>query len=215
MNGLYYLAKHFKTSKVFQENSSIPQDQHLWHQRLAHPFEKVMPFLFPNLCKDKIQCDVCHLSKSVRLPFDSSLSRASNPFEIIHSDIWGPVVQSFDGYMYFVTFVDDFTRITWLYLLKFKSEFASVFQDFHKLVGTQFSSNIHILRSDNGIKYMSNNIAFFTKQVVSVPLNKMGLPREKVETFLRRQELSCFICMYLRSFGHKGYLQIHIYQPTP
>ena len=159
LNGLYYLAKDTKDPKVFQVSSSVSQDQQLWHQRLAHPSEKVMSFLFPKLCKDKLHCDVCHLSKSARLPFDSSTSRASHPFEIIHSDIWGPILESFDGYRYFVTFVDDFTRITWLYLLKYKSELPNVFQDFHKLVGTQFASKIHVLRSDNGTEYMSHNMS--------------------------------------------------------
>ena len=101
-----------------------------------------MSVLFPNMCKTNDQCDVCHLSKSSRLPFSSSLSRSSNPFEIVHSDIWGPVLESYDGFKYFVTFVDDFTRITWLYLLKFKSKVLYVFKDFHKLVNTQFSSHI-------------------------------------------------------------------------
>ena len=44
------------------------------------------------------------------------------PFELVHFDVWVFVLESFDGYRYFVTFVDDFTRVTWLYLLKFKSE---------------------------------------------------------------------------------------------
>ena len=158
-NGLYYLAKDFKQPKAFQASSCVAQNQHLWHQRLAHPSEKVMSFLFPKLCKDKLQCDVCHLSKFARLPFDSSLFRASNPFEIIHSDIWGPILESFDGFKYFVTFVDDFTRITWLYLLKSKSELVNIFQYFHKLVSTQFSSKICILRSDNGTEYMSQYLS--------------------------------------------------------
>lgn len=87
--------------------------------------------------------NVCHLSKSSRLTFSSSLSWSSNPFEIVHSDIWRPVLESYDGFKYFVTFVDDFIMITWWYLLKFKSEVFYVFKDFHKLVNTQFSSHAY------------------------------------------------------------------------
>ena len=57
--------------------------------------------------------------------------------------------------------MDDFTRITWLYLLKFKNEVLEVFQDFHRLVNTQFASNIHVLRSDNGSEYMSHNMSHY------------------------------------------------------
>ena len=101
-------------------------------------------------------CDVCPLSKSTRLPFPSSTSYSVKPFDLVHSDVWGLIIKSFDGYKYFVTFVDDFSRFTWLYLLKAKSEVATVFQDFHHLVHTQFSSQIKILQSDNGSEYMSN-----------------------------------------------------------
>jgi len=96
------------------------------------------------------------LSKSTRLPFPSSTSYSVKPFDLVHSDVWGPVIESFDGYKYFITFVDDFSCFTWLYLLKTKSEVATVFQNFHHLVHTQFSSKIKILRSDNGSEYMSN-----------------------------------------------------------
>ena len=93
-----------------------------------------------NLNNKSINYDVCFLSKSTLLPFPSTTSYSVKPFDLIHSDIWRPVIKSFDGYKYFVTFVDDFSRFTWLYLLKAKSEVATVFQDFHHLVHTQFSS---------------------------------------------------------------------------
>ena len=95
------------------------------------------------------------MSKATRLPLGESVSRASKIFELVHSDIWGPISESFDGYKYFVTFVDDYSRATWLYLLKSKSQLMDMFKDFHNLVKNHFSSNIQTLRSDNGSKYMS------------------------------------------------------------
>ncbi|KAK9911087.1 hypothetical protein M0R45_035010 [Rubus argutus] len=179
LNGLYYLSKNSFACKIFQATLGVVQDHNLWHQRLAHPSEKVLSSLFPNLCKEDNQCQICHLSKSSRLPFSSSLSRASKPFEIVHSDIWGPVLESYDGFKYFVTFVDDFTRITWLYLLKFKSDVVNVFKDFHKLVHTQFSSSIHILRSDNGSEYMSNNMSqYLSTQGILHQTSCVGTPQQ-------------------------------------
>ena len=50
--------------------------------------------------------------------------RVSALFESVHSDVWGPCpVLSSIGSKYFVTFVDDFSRVTWLYLMKSRSEF--------------------------------------------------------------------------------------------
>ena len=112
----------------------------------------------PNLDLKNIPCDTCYLSKSTRLPFMLSSSRSNKMFDIVHSDVWGPTIESFDGYKYFVSFVDDFSRVTWIYLLKFKSEVMHVFQNFHMLVMTQFFTKIKILRSDNGTEFMSKNM---------------------------------------------------------
>ena len=58
-----------------------------------------------------------------RLPFPNSHFVASPPFELVHSDVWGPApVMSIDDFHCYVLFVDHFTRLTWLYLLKSKSE---------------------------------------------------------------------------------------------
>jgi len=105
-----------------------------------------------------ITCDTCHLSKSTRLPFSPSLSIANEMFELVHYNVWGPTIESFDGYKYFITFIDDFSRVTWIYLLKFKSEVVDVFKDFHMLIMTQFSMKFKILLSNKGTEYMSKKM---------------------------------------------------------
>ena len=48
-------------------------------------------------------------------------------FELVDSDVWGPsCMPSVKGFRYFLLFIDDFSRITWLYLLKERSEVPSV-----------------------------------------------------------------------------------------
>ena len=57
-----------------------------------------------------------------RLPFTLSEKRTTAPFQLIHSDLWGPTaVPSFADFRYYICFVDDFTKYTWLYPLKHKS----------------------------------------------------------------------------------------------
>ena len=51
LNGLYYIPKDTQVPKVFQVNSSLAQEQQLWHQRLTHPSGRVLSALFPSLCK--------------------------------------------------------------------------------------------------------------------------------------------------------------------
>jgi hypothetical protein len=79
-------------------------------------------------------------------------------FELVHYNVWGPTIESFDGYKYFITFIDDFSRVTWIYLLKFKSEVVDVFKDFHMLIMTQFSMKFKILLSNKGTEYMSKKM---------------------------------------------------------
>ena len=57
------------------------------------------------------------------LPFQKSHFTASSPFELVHSNLWGPApITSVNGFNYYVLFVDHFTRFTWIYLLQSKSE---------------------------------------------------------------------------------------------
>ena len=88
--------------------------------------------------------------------------RASAPFELVHYDIWGlcPVLSPI-GFKYFVTLVDDSSRVTWLYLMKSPSEFFSHFSAFCAEIQTQFHVSIQTLRSDNAKEYFSKPFQSF------------------------------------------------------
>lgn len=77
-------------------------DQILWHNRLGHPSIKVLQHMFI----DKHFSDV---------PFPLSISRAQVVFDLIHLDVWGPYkVPTHNGYRFFLTIVDDYSRMCWL-----------------------------------------------------------------------------------------------------
>ena len=65
------------------------------------------------------------------------------------------------GYRYFITFVDDHSRMAWIYLLKDRSSVLNVFQTFHSEINTQFSSNIRVLRSVIVLEYMKSDFSNF------------------------------------------------------
>ena len=74
-------------------------------------------------CNKTAYCDICPIAKQKRLPFFSSTHVSNLPFDLIHCDLWGPLsTLTIDGYKYFLTIVDDFSRCTWIYLMKTKSE---------------------------------------------------------------------------------------------
>lgn len=81
---------------------------------------------------------------------------------MVHSDVWGPApIVAYSGYRYFVTFVDDCTRCTWVYLMKEKDEVANLFQRFFNRIHTQYGKRMKVLRSDNGGEYMASSLATF------------------------------------------------------
>ena len=136
----------------------------MWHRRVGHPNSDVLHTLFNSgLLGNKtcsfldlsFDCTSCKLGKSKVLPH--SASRASQCFDIIHSDVWriAPIV-SHAHYKYFVHFIDDFSCFTWVYFLQAKAKVFSIFKRFLVLIKTQFSANIKVLRSDSGGEYMSN-----------------------------------------------------------
>ena len=65
---------------------------------------------------------------------------STKPFDLVHMDIWGPFsVESVEGYKYFLTIVDDLTGVTWIYMLKYKSDVSVILPSFVKLVRTQYN----------------------------------------------------------------------------
>ena len=105
--------------------------------------KKLFPSLFLKFDVCNFKCDVCELSKSHRTTFPLSLNKNPVPFMVVHSDVWGPSkVSTIGGARWFVTFIDDCSRMTWIFLMKSKDEVNSLFQRFHKMVTTQFHTQI-------------------------------------------------------------------------
>lgn len=85
---------------------------------------------------------------------------------MIHSDIWGPsTVPNISGSRRFVSFIDDCTRVSWIFLLKNKSDVNHVFPHFHAMVQNQFGTKIKKFRSDNARDYFNQVLSpFFQKE---------------------------------------------------
>ena len=94
-----------------------------------------------------------------------SNKRASAPFELVHSDVWHPCpVMSPTRFKYFATFVDDFSRIACLYLMKSHSELFSHFSALCSKIQTQFHVLVQTLRNDNAKEYLSKPFQSFMLQ---------------------------------------------------
>src|SRR3984885_12287999 len=73
-------------------------------------------------------------------------------------------VPSLGKSMYYVSFIGDFSRNTWIYFLKKKSEFFDRFKEFRALVENQSEKKIKVLRTDNGGEFCSKEFEEFCKK---------------------------------------------------
>lgn len=192
------------------------------HKRLGHPSFSYLKKLFPGLFKGcenyNFSCETCIYAKSHRASYPSSMNKTSTPFEPVHSDVWGPSpINSKLGYRWYVLFIDDCTRMTWLYLLKTKEEVARVFKLFHNMVKKQFGKPIKILRSDNGAEFVNNNLReFFEIESKIHETSYSGTPQqivsliEKTDTYLRRHGLYFLSTRFHNTYGIEQFPLLYI-----
>ncbi|GKC26996.1 ribonuclease H-like domain-containing protein [Tanacetum coccineum] len=124
VNGLYFFDK--LEGNILHSNMSN-STLFNWHDRLGHPSDQVLEELKHDLCLknniDNKSCEICLKAKQTREPFPLSEHKSTALGELVHLDLWGPYkVVSKEGYRYFLTIVDDYSRAVWAYLLKEQEE---------------------------------------------------------------------------------------------
>ncbi|RVW56421.1 Retrovirus-related Pol polyprotein from transposon TNT 1-94 [Vitis vinifera] len=157
--GLYHLTSDSSPAVCISTDAPL-----LIHNRLGHPsfskFQKMVP-RFSTL--SSLPCESCQLGKHTRVSFPKRLNnQAKSPFELVHTDVWGPCrTASTLGFQYFVTFIDDYSRCTWLFLMKIELSYSLFSRNFYTEIQTQFNISIRVLRSDNAREYFSAQFTSF------------------------------------------------------
>lgn len=154
--GLYYMPSLTRTPACNQAS----QASNLWHMRLGHPSPSRLKLAYSLLPTNNISCEnyctVCPMAKQTRLPFPLSSISTKASFDLLHCDIWGPhKTQTHLGARFFLTIVDDFTRCTWVFLMKHKSETQHILKSFINFAHTQFHVHVKAVRVDNGSEFLT------------------------------------------------------------
>ncbi|KAK8926311.1 hypothetical protein KSP39_PZI018080 [Platanthera zijinensis] len=127
-----------------------------WHRRLGYAPLQILKKALSDVSLHEFTCESCIFGRQHRSSFHPTCTRSDTPLSLVHSDIWRPYkTPSMFGYRYFVTFMDDYSRLTWLYLLCDRVELTFTFRAFITETHTQFSSPLKIIRTDNAHKYTS------------------------------------------------------------
>ena len=91
--------------------------------------------MFPSLVSNNgistFTCEACEVGKYYRASFAPINNKSSIPFTLIYNDVWGPSrITSLKGHRWFVSFIDDCSRITWLYMMKENGKYSPYFKTF-------------------------------------------------------------------------------------
>ncbi|KAH9743388.1 hypothetical protein KPL70_003281 [Citrus sinensis] len=158
----------------------------MWHLKLGHMSAKSLQELSKRglLSGDKVEelklCENCIFRKAHRMKFKRGLHKSKAVLDYAHSDLSGPAqVSSLSGGRYFVTFIDDFSRKVWLYILKTKDQAFEKFKIWRALVENQSEMKLKALRTDNGLEFCNKEFDEYCQ--------KHGITRHKTVRFTPQQ----------------------------
>jgi histone deacetylase 1/2 len=168
--GLYPLAPQSSSPRVIKQAYEVNKvSSSRWHSRLGHPTYPIVQCVLrenklpcESFSSHESVCDSCQKAKSHQLPYGRSNNISNSPLELIYSDVWGPAPISVGRHAYYVSFIDDFSKYTWIYLIKHKSDVFRVFKNFQNLVERKFDKKIISMQIDWGGEYEKLN-SFFSK----------------------------------------------------
>lgn len=146
-------------------------------------------------------CDVCQQAKQIGDRFPLSENKPCDKFELIHCDLWSPYkTPSLCGASYFLTIVDVYSSVVWIFLLIDKKEVLRMMLNFLAMVERKYNKQVKIIRSDNGTEFtcMEN---YFLEHVIIFQNSCTGTPQQnsRVE---KKHKHTLNIARALRFQGH-------------
>ena len=147
----------------------------MWHRRFGHLCARNLQQLAKeNMVNDfdydsskEINfCQACVEGKLHKKPFRTTGGkRAEEQLELVHSDVCGPMsAPSLSGGLYFLSFIDDYSRYVWIYILKRKDQVFEKFCEWKSLVENSCGRKLKNFRTDNGGEYTSTEFTKYLKE---------------------------------------------------
>ena len=148
-------------------------------------------------------CDNCVYGKKKRVVFIRfGKQKKSEKLELVHTDVWGPAqVQSLSLSYYYVTFIDDATRKTWVYCIRQKYDVFATFKKWKYLVENETGKILKCLRYDNGGEYCSKEFdSYCSYHGIRRENTILGTPQENgASKRMNRTIMKCARCMRLHA----------------
>ena len=153
-------------------------------------------------------CEHCVLGKQTKVQFGTAIHQTEGILDYVHSDVWGPAKnESLGGKRWFVSFIDDYSRRSWIYMMKHKHEVLNIFLEWKNMVEKKTGKKLKVLRSDNGGEYISD--PFFEickKEGITRHFSVRETPQQNgIAKRLNRTLLEKVRCMLSQAKLHKRF----------
>jgi transposase InsO family protein len=164
-HGLFLLTTWSDQQRALAAYSSSNDPIHrLWHERMGHLGMQNLKKLqsmstgldLSHLPHEDCTCEACLRGRMRDVPHRESLARNAKPYEVIFSDVEGPMsVTGHEGSRFFVTFLDACTKESEVFLIKYKSEVPAMFRRYKASKERPNEGRvIHRFHSDGGGEYL-------------------------------------------------------------
>ncbi|KAL7289965.1 hypothetical protein TKK_0015698 [Trichogramma kaykai] len=142
-----------------------------WHRVLGHvnfsylntlSKKQLLLGIPSNLGNEYMKCKTCIENKMHNLPYKNGRTKAKSILEIVHTDVCGPFqTVGFRGEKYFVSFIDDYSKLARIYCIKSKDEVFDCLTQFVNECETKMEKKVKTIRCDNGKEYLNNRFFKF------------------------------------------------------
>jgi transposase InsO family protein len=168
ISGHYRYVKEEACLKAAEKERTREKCVHEWHQILAHrnlQDIKKMKGIIIRECDCSDDCEPCLQGKMSRKKFPKKSKGVNKIWDVIVSDVCGPMdTRSLGGMLYYVTFIDVYSRYSEVVFIKEKSDVTQEAIYFMEKIKTQFGEKIKTLRSDRGGEYRSQRLVNYLKE---------------------------------------------------
>ena len=136
-----------------------------WHRRFGHYYiENMDKYLDMHNIKYPL-CIDCRIAKMKRKSHNKRTPKAKQILEVIHSDIIGPISDSFTGKRFIITFIDEYSHKSWIFLMDKKKKAVDITINFLKYLNNLFDDKkVKVFKSDNAKEYKNNAIIKYCEE---------------------------------------------------
>ncbi|KAJ9542937.1 hypothetical protein OSB04_029443 [Centaurea solstitialis] len=161
---VYVINMDTSTENVCFMSRASSEINWLWHKRLSHlNFKTINQLSISNLVKGLPEssfakeslCAACEKGKQTRASFKSKqVSTINSPLHLLHMDLFGPVnIQSMGGKRFTLVIVDEYSRYTWVFFFRTKSETPQLIISFILRMENYNQITVRSIRSDHGTEF--------------------------------------------------------------